>query len=57
MHNWVVGSHQPFWWLYAVIGYFVLWAMVDFYRTVLPTSLDASRIDIPTGRGVVRSAH
>jgi hypothetical protein len=53
MHNWVLGSHQSFWWLYVVIGYLVLWAMVDFYRTVLPTSLDASRIDIPAGRGVV----
>jgi hypothetical protein len=42
MHNWVLGSHQSFWWLYVVIGYLVLWAMVDFYRTVLPA-----------GRGVV----
>jgi hypothetical protein len=53
MHNWVWGSHQSFWWLYVVIGYLVLWAMVDFYRTVLPTSLDASRIDFPAGRGLV----
>jgi hypothetical protein len=27
--------------------------MVDFYRTVLPTSLDAARIDTPAGRAVV----
>jgi hypothetical protein len=53
MHNWAWGSHQSWWWLYVIIGYLVLWAMVDFYRTVLPASLDASRIDIPAGRAVV----
>jgi hypothetical protein len=53
MHNWTWGAHQSWWWLYVIIGYLVLWAMVDFYRTVLPTSLDASRIAIPVGRAVV----
>jgi hypothetical protein len=53
MHNWTWGAHQSWWWLYVIIGYLVLWAMVDFYRTVLPTSLDACRIAIPAGRAVV----
>lgn len=53
MHNWTVGAHQSFWWLYVVIGYLTLWAIVDLYRTVLPESLDASRIDCRPGRAAV----
>jgi hypothetical protein len=41
------------WWLYGVVGAFVLWVMTDFYRTVLPQSLDASRIDTAVGRALV----
>ena len=51
MHNWTVGSHQSWWWLYVIIGYLTLWAMIDFYRTVMPTSLDASGIGIRVGQG------
>ena len=53
MHNWTVGSHQSWWWLYVIIGYLTLWAMVDFYRTVLPESLDASDIRARVGRALV----
>ncbi|MFI5509410.1 hypothetical protein ACIA48_18240 [Mycobacterium sp. NPDC051804] len=53
MHNWTWGSGQSWWWLYVVIGYLTLAAMVDFYRTVMPTSLDASGICTPVGRAAV----
>lgn len=53
MHNWTVGSHQSWWWLYVIIGYLTLWAMIDFYRTVLPASLDASGIGTRVGRALV----
>ena len=53
MHNWTVGSHQSWWWLYVIIGYLTLWAMIDFYRTVMPESLDASGIQARVGRASV----
>ncbi len=53
MHNWTVGTHQSWWWLYVIIGYLTLWAMIDFYRTVLPESLDTSGIRSPGGRALV----
>ena len=53
MHNWTVGSHQSWWWLYVIIGYLTLWAMIDFYRTVMPESLDASDIRARVGRALV----
>jgi hypothetical protein len=53
MHNWTVGSHQSWWWLYVIIGYLTLWAMIDFYRTVLPASLDTSGIGTRVGRALV----
>lgn len=31
----------------------MLCVIVDFYRTVLPQSLDASGIDVPVGRAIV----
>jgi hypothetical protein len=51
--QWIQATHMSPWWIYAVIGYLVLWAMIDFYRTVLPLSLDASGIDVPPGRAFV----
>jgi hypothetical protein len=38
------------WWLYVIVGYLTLWAMIDFYRTVMPASLDASGIGIRVGQ-------
>ena len=37
----------------SIIGALVLCAIVDFYRTVLPQSLDAGGIDASVGRGIV----
>ncbi|MBY0290094.1 MAG: hypothetical protein K2X52_23570 [Mycobacteriaceae bacterium] len=53
MHNWTVGTHLSWWWLYVIIGYLTLWAMIDFYRTVLPESLDTSGIRARIGRALV----
>jgi hypothetical protein len=36
---WATGASP--WLLYVIVGYLVLWGLVDFYRHVLPTSLDA----------------
>ena len=41
------------WLIYVVVGYLVLWAMIDLYRTVLPETLDSTRIDSPAGRAIV----
>lgn len=51
--QWVRATHMSPWWVYVVVGYAVLWAMVDLYRTVLPDALDASGIHAPAGRAVV----
>lgn len=51
--QWIQATHMSFWWIYAIIGGLVLWAMVDFYRTVLPQALDASGIHAPAGRALV----
>jgi hypothetical protein len=51
--QWIQAMYTSFWWIYAVIGAFVLWVIVDFYRTVLPQSLDASGIDLPAGRAII----
>jgi hypothetical protein len=53
MYNWTWGTHLSWWWLYVILGYLVLWVIVDFYRTVLPTSLDTCQITIQVGRAVV----
>lgn len=53
MYNWTWGTHLSWWWLYVIVGYLVLWVIVDLYRTVLPTSLDTCQIAIPAGRAVV----
>lgn len=41
------------WLIYAVGGYLVLWALVDFYRVVLPRCLAACGFDSGAGRAVV----
>ena len=51
--QWVRATHMSPWLIYVVVGYLVLWAMIDFYRTVLPESLDTSRIESPVGRAAV----
>ncbi len=47
--QWIQATHMSAWWVYGVVGAFVLWVMIDFYRTVLPQSLDASGIDTASG--------
>lgn len=37
--HFVEGSGMSRWWIYAVVGYGVLWAIVDFYRVVMPYEL------------------
>jgi hypothetical protein len=39
--------------VYVVIGYLVLWAVVDLYRKVLPDALAASRFDARVGRAIM----
>ncbi len=51
--QWVRATHMSPWLIYAVVGYLVLWAMIDLYRIVLPDSLDTSRIASPAGRAAV----
>ena len=51
--QWVRATHMSPWLIYIVIGYLVLWAMIDLYRTVLPETLDTSRIESPVGRAAV----
>jgi hypothetical protein len=51
--NWVRATHMSPWLVYVVVGYFTLWAMIDLYRTVLPETLDSSRIPSPVGSAIV----
>lgn len=51
--QWIQATHMSYWWIYGVIGALVLWALIDFYRTVLPQSLDASGIQTSAGRALV----
>ncbi len=51
--QWVRATHMSPWLIYTVAGYLVLWALIDLYRTVLPETLDSSRIDSPAGRATV----
>jgi hypothetical protein len=53
VRQWIRAMHTSPWWIYAIIGALVLCAIVDFYRTVLPQSLDAGGIDASVGRGIV----
>jgi len=53
VRQWIRAMHTSPWWIYAIVGTLVLCVIVDFYRTVLPQSLDASGIDAPVGRGIV----
>jgi hypothetical protein len=51
--QWVRATHMSPWLIYVVVGYLVLWAMIDLYRTVLPESLDTSRFESSVGRAAV----
>jgi hypothetical protein len=51
--QWVRATHMSPWFVYVVVGYLVLWAMIDLYRTVLPETLHSSRITSPAGRAIV----
>jgi hypothetical protein len=51
--RWVRATHMSPWLIYVVVGYPVLWAMIDRCRTVLPETLDSSRIASPAGRAIV----
>jgi hypothetical protein len=51
--QWVRATHMSPWLIYVVVGYLVLWAMVDLYRIVLPETLDATGIASPAGRAIV----
>ena len=48
--QWVRATHMSPWLIYVVVGYLVLWAMIDLYRTVLPESLDSSGIASAAGK-------
>jgi len=48
---WATGASP--WLLYAVVGYLVLWGLVDFYRRVLPNALDASGLLATWARALV----
>jgi len=48
---WATGASP--WLMYVVVGYLVLWGLVDFYRRVLPSSLDASRMQTAWARAIV----
>ena len=39
--------------MYVIVGYLVLWGLVDFYRRVLPSSLDASDMRPAWARAIV----
>jgi hypothetical protein len=51
--QWIQATHMSLWWICSIVGALVLWVVVDFYRTVLPRSLDASGIVAPQGRAIV----
>jgi hypothetical protein len=51
--QWIQATNMSYWWIYGIIGALVLWALVDFYRTVLPQSLEASGIETISGRMLV----
>jgi hypothetical protein len=52
VHNFIQGTGMNPWVIYIVVSYLVLWAIVDFYRTVLPLGLRLSDFFTPTARGV-----
>ena len=51
--QWVRATHMSPWLIYVVVGYLVLWAMIDLYRVVMPDALDSSGITSPASRAVV----
>lgn len=53
VRQWIRVTHMSPYVVYVVIGYLVLWAVVDLYCRVLPDALQSSRITTPTGRALV----
>lgn len=52
VHHFILGSGIDPWVIYVVGGYAVLWAIVDFYRNILPLGLALSDFWTPVARGV-----
>lgn len=52
VHHFILGSGIDPWVIYVVGGYLVLWAIVDFYRNMLPLGLALSDFVTPTSRAV-----
>lgn len=52
VHHFVLGSGIDPWVIYVVGGYAVLWAIVAFYRRILPLGLALSDFFTPTSRAV-----
>jgi hypothetical protein len=40
--NFALGSGWSRWWIYALVGYLTLWAIVDLYRKAMPRTLGAA---------------
>lgn len=53
VRQWIRATHMSPYVVYIVVGYLVLWAVVDLYRKVLPDTLAASRVDASAGRAIV----
>lgn len=52
VHHFILGSGVNPWVIYVVGGYVVLWAIVDFYRAVLPLGMALSDFYTPPARAV-----
>jgi hypothetical protein len=52
VHDFILGTGVSPWVIYVVGSYLVLWAIVDFYRNVLPLGLQLSDFFTPMARGV-----
>lgn len=56
VHHFLLGTGMSPWWVYAVAGALVLWAIVDGYRRVIPRAAAVGRFDTPTLRGILLTA-
>lgn len=52
VYDFILGTGVSPWVIYVVGSYLVLWAIVDFYRNVLPLGLELSDFVTPMARGV-----
>lgn len=53
VHHFLLGTGISPWVVYVLAGYLVLWAVVDFYRIVLPYTLGVCGFVAPAARAVV----